>query len=110
MLYHYTSLQAFEGILREAPSDRGLCFWASRYDCFEDHEEYKIGVEEIRNLLPKFEERLQQNRQVASFLGFCGFFFMPFCLLKIIFSLLHIPSFVINNTLKTDFAQNSRWF
>lgn len=66
MLYHYTSLQAFEGILREAPSDRGLCFWASRYDCFGDHEEYKIGVEEIKNLLPKFEERLQQDRQVAS--------------------------------------------
>ena len=25
MLYHYTSLQALEGILRDAPSDRGFC-------------------------------------------------------------------------------------
>ena len=43
MLYHYTSIQALEGILRESPSEKGLCFWASRYDCFGDKEEYKIG-------------------------------------------------------------------
>ena len=34
MLYHYTSIQALEGILRGCPSEKGLCFWASRYDCF----------------------------------------------------------------------------
>ena len=66
MLYHYTSLQTLEGTLRDAPSDRGLCFWASRYDCFGDHKEYKVGVEAIKNLLPKFEERLQPDRRVAS--------------------------------------------
>lgn len=27
MLYHYTSIQALEGILRESPSEQGLCFW-----------------------------------------------------------------------------------
>ena len=47
MLYHYTSIQALEGILRGCPSEKGLCFWASRYDCFGDKEEYKIGIETI---------------------------------------------------------------
>lgn len=66
MLYHYTSKQALEGILRESPSEKGLCFWASRYDCFGDKEEYKIGIETIKTLLPKVENRLLPNRQVAS--------------------------------------------
>ena len=66
MLYHYTSIQALEGILRESPSEKGLCFWASRYDCFGDKEEYKIGIETIKALLPKVENRLQPDRQVAS--------------------------------------------
>lgn len=65
MLYHYTSIQALEGILREFPSEKGLCFWASRYDCFGDKKEYKIGIEAIKNLLPKLEERLQPDRRVA---------------------------------------------
>ena len=66
MLYHYTSIQALEGILRESPSEKGLCFWASRYDCFGDKEEYKIGIETIKALLPKVENRLQPDRRVAS--------------------------------------------
>ena len=33
MLYHYTSIQALEGILRESPSEKGLCFWASVLKC-----------------------------------------------------------------------------
>ena len=66
MLYHYTSTQALEGILRGCPSEKGLCFWASRYDCFGDKEEYKIGIETIKALLPKVENRLQPDRRVAS--------------------------------------------
>ncbi len=66
MLYHYTSIQALEGILRGCPTEKGLCFWASRYDCFGDKEKYKIGIETIKTLLPKVENRLQPNRQVAS--------------------------------------------
>ena len=66
MLYHYTSIQALEGILRESPSEKGLCFWASRYDCFGDKEEYKIGIETIKALLPKVENKLQSDRRVAS--------------------------------------------
>ena len=57
MLYHYTSTQALEGKLRESPSEKGLCFWASRYDCFGDKEEYKIGIETIKALLPKVENK-----------------------------------------------------
>ena len=67
MLYHYTSTQALEGILRESPSKKGLCFWASRYDCFGDSEEYKVGIEAIKELLPILEERLQPDRRVASY-------------------------------------------
>lgn len=66
MLYHYTSIQALEGILRKSPSEKGLCFWASRYDCFGDKEEYKIGIETIKTLLPKVENKLQSDRRVAS--------------------------------------------
>lgn len=66
MLYHYTSIQALEGILKESPSEKGLCFWASRYDCFGDKEEYKIGIETIKVLLPKVEIRLQPDRRVSS--------------------------------------------
>lgn len=66
MLYHYTSIQALEGILRDSPSEKGLCFWASRYDCFGDKEEYKVGIETIKALLPKVENRLQSDRRVAS--------------------------------------------
>ena len=66
MLYHYTSIQALEGIIREAPSDRGLCFWASRYDCFGDQKEYKLGISVIKKLLPKVERKLQPDRQIAN--------------------------------------------
>ena len=66
MLYHYTSIQALDGILREDPSETGLCFWASRYDCFGDKEEYRLGIETIKTLLPIVENRLQPDRRVAS--------------------------------------------
>jgi len=65
MLFHYTSKAALDSILKESPSDKGICFWATRYDCFGDHEEYKIGIETIRRLLPKIESNLLPDRQIA---------------------------------------------
>ena len=65
MLYHYTSAAALNSILHNSPSDRGICFWATRFDCFGDHKEYKLGVETIRRLLPRIEASLQPDRQVA---------------------------------------------
>lgn len=65
MLYHYTSKAALDSILKGSPLERGICFWATRFDCFGDHEEYKLGIETIRRLLPKIEARLQPDRQVA---------------------------------------------
>ena len=65
MLYHYTSLDAFESIVRDSTSEQGLCFWASRFDCFGDTREYKLGIEEIHRLLPKLEQRLPVDRRVA---------------------------------------------
>ena len=49
MLYHYTSTQALEGILRGCPSEKGLCFWASRYDCFGDKEEFKLVLKPLKH-------------------------------------------------------------
>ena len=55
MLYHYTSFDALKNILRYAKSQEQMCFWATRYDCFADTDEFKLGVETIRRLLPEME-------------------------------------------------------
>ena len=66
MLYHYTSAEALTSILQTAPSEKGLCFWATRFDCFGDKDEYKLGIEIIKRMLPRFEKDIQQDRRVAS--------------------------------------------
>lgn len=66
MLYHYTTLDSFKGILTKANISRQMCFWATRYDCFADSEEWKLGVETIQRLLPEVEKELPADRQIAS--------------------------------------------
>lgn len=66
MLYHYTTLPAFESILRDAKAKAQMCFWATRYDCFADSEEFKLGVETLRRLMPEVEKDMQPDRQIAS--------------------------------------------
>ena len=66
MLYHYTSIEALKSILGNANSDEGICFWATRFDCFADEKEYKLGIEVIKRLLPRLEERLIPDRRMAS--------------------------------------------
>lgn len=66
--YHYTSLEALNGILqRNESGKKKLCFWATRYDCFEDKEEYLFGIDCLGKCLLKFEEQnhLQEDRRVA---------------------------------------------
>ena len=65
MLFHYTSINALKGILCNPTSDQGLCFWATRFDCFGDNQEYKLGIDAIKRLLPRLEERLQPDRRIA---------------------------------------------
>lgn len=65
MLYHYTSIPAMESILKDAVTRGTMCFWATRYDCFADDKEYRLGVETIRRLLPMVEQGLPEDRQVA---------------------------------------------
>lgn len=65
MLYHYTTIPAMESILKDAVTRGTMCFWATRYDCFVDKEEYRLGVETIRRLLPMVEQELPQDRRVA---------------------------------------------
>lgn len=66
MLYHYTTLPAMKSILRDADTSAQMCFWATRYDCFADSEEFKLGVETIQRLLPLVEKDMPTDRQVAS--------------------------------------------
>ena len=66
MLYHYTSFGALKSLLRDSYSNQGIDFWATRFDCFGDKEEYRLGIETIRRMLPKLEERLQPDRRTAA--------------------------------------------
>lgn len=54
-----------ESILRDAKTKGQICFWPTRYDCFADEKEYRLGVETIRRLLPELEKELQVDRRVA---------------------------------------------
>lgn len=65
MLYHYTNIFAMKSILKDAKNKGQMCFWATRYDCFADEKEYRLGVETIRRLLPEIEKELQEDRRVA---------------------------------------------
>lgn len=65
MLYHYTNIPAMESILKDAVTRGTMCFWATRYDCFVDDKEYRLGVETIRRLLPVVEQGLPEDRRVA---------------------------------------------
>ena len=68
ILYHYTSLEALNGILQDKPlKNQELCFWATRYDCFEDSDECLLGIDTLKRLLPVLEGRLnfQEDRRIA---------------------------------------------
>lgn len=67
--YHYTSLKALNGILQnDKASKKRLCFWATRYDCFEDKEEYLLGIDCLGKCLSDLEEHynLQTDRRIAA--------------------------------------------
>ena len=66
MLYHYTSVEALKSILHDGVSNKGLCFWATRFDCFSDENEYRLGINTIKRLLPRLEERIRPNRRISS--------------------------------------------
>lgn len=66
LLFHYSSINALKSILRDATTEKGICFWATRFDCFADEEEYLLGIDVIKRLLPKLEERLNPDRRLAS--------------------------------------------
>lgn len=65
MLYHYTTIAAFKSILQDAGTRGQMCFWATRNDCFADAEEFKLGVETIRKLLPEVEKDMPTDRRIA---------------------------------------------
>lgn len=68
--YHYTSLDALRGIIRSSENNgKGLCFWATRYDCFVDKEEYLLGIDFTRKYLSIMEDEynLKQDRRIAAF-------------------------------------------
>ncbi len=68
--YHYTPLNAFSSILQDNPTKgKEICFWATRYDCFEDKAEYKHGIAKMYPALENFEVHsgLQDDRKIAQF-------------------------------------------
>ncbi len=66
MLYHYTSISAMTSILQDVRTMGTMCFWATRYDCFADTEEFKLGVDTVRRLMPEVEKDMPSDRQIAS--------------------------------------------
>ena len=49
-------------------SKKRLCFWATRYDCFEDKEEYLFGIDCLGKCLSDLEGHynLQKDRRIAA--------------------------------------------
>ena len=68
--YHYTSLKALNGILQnDKAGKKRLCFWATRYDCFEDKDEYLLGIDCLGKCLSDLEEHynLQKDKRIAAY-------------------------------------------
>lgn len=56
--YHYTSKNAISGILRKnSPNGQEICLWVTRYDCFEDTEEYSGGIKLLHDYLVNYEAK-----------------------------------------------------
>lgn len=71
-LYHYTTIDALKGILQIGnESDDELCFWATRFDCFDDNNEFKYGIECTQKKLLDLEIKskiLPQDRVSGNFI------------------------------------------
>ena len=66
--YHYTGLTALDGILNSNSDDAAnICLWATRYDCFEDQDEYRLGINHAKKYLSILEEKrgMQKDRCIA---------------------------------------------
>lgn len=65
MIYHYTTISSLEGILKDVGVGYLMNFWATRYDFFEDKEEFRLGIDAIYKYLPQVEEGLSEDRKIA---------------------------------------------
>lgn len=66
--YHYTGLTALNGILNiDSNNTPNICLWATRYDCFDDQDEYILGITYAKKYLALFEEKqkMQKDRCIA---------------------------------------------
>lgn len=64
LLYHYTNFDVLESILKyESIKNKEICFWASRYDCFKDGEEFKYGLAWIKSALLDYENSLGRSKE-----------------------------------------------
>ena len=54
MIYHYTSMDALKGILKE----NELCFWGTRYDSMNDPTEHIYAK---KHLIPVFCKYFDKN-------------------------------------------------
>lgn len=66
--YHYTGLTALNGILNiDSNNIPNICLWATRYDCFADQDEYRLGIRYAKKYLALLEgkRKMQQDRCIA---------------------------------------------
>lgn len=61
MIYHYTSVDTFQGIMKSYRSSNDkehLVFWASNILCMNDPTEMQLGYDAIINYLPQIEDEM----------------------------------------------------
>ena len=63
-VYHYTSLEAFKGIIGE----KDICLWATKYDCLNDPLEQKWAQQIVFDKIRKLEDyKTMDEKEIAAF-------------------------------------------
>ncbi len=63
-VYHYTTLEALKGIIRED----GICLWATKYDCLNDPLEQRWAQQVVLNEIGEMEEySVMDKKEIAAF-------------------------------------------
>lgn len=68
-IYHYTSLEAFQTILknyRDSKDKDNIIFWASNIRYMNDPTEMMIGYKALMNYLPSIEDNIPNEKKLSS--------------------------------------------
>ena len=67
-IYHYTSLEAFQTILknyRDSKDKDNIIFWASNIRYMNDPTEMMIGYKALMNYLPSIEDNIPNEKKLS---------------------------------------------